>query len=260
MAAAPTAPIAESWPAPVDEPNQPPPNDPDEEHNSLPSAPMARHPFNWRDHIPALISLVLLLLLIIGTYLNYRYTDAGRLAAIDMADAQIEQLWGNIALRAQQCQPPAVVPTLDQITQEEVERDLQQEAVNIGKSLNVSLAWSAPVDLDLAVLEPSGARIYFEKPASGTSGKLDIDANRKEDSACKIVQGRNPVENISWDRPAPSGIYEVEVNLFSVCAVPSLGEVIPFTLFITRAGQPAQEILGEVSASSPTFSYSMELP
>ena len=71
---------------------------------------------------------------------------------------------------------------------------------------------------------------------------------------------RNPVENISWDRPAPSGIYEVEVNLFSVCAVPSPGEVIPFTLFITRAGQPAQEILGEVSASSPTFSYSMELP
>ncbi len=216
--------------------------------------------FNWRDHISSLICLLLLLLLIIGVFLNYRYSDTGRVAAIQMADTRIEQLWGAISQRAQQCQPPAVVPGLDQITPEEVQRGLQQGGVNIGKSLNVSLAWSAPVDLDLAVFEPGGSRINFENPISGTSGKLDIDANRKAGSTCQIVQGRKPVENISWDKPAPSGVYKIAVNLFSLCAVPSTANVIPFKLIITRAGQPAKEISGEVSASAPTFSYGMDFP
>lgn len=245
---------------PIDETNLP---DNDVEAEPVqPTTPVESSIFNWRDHIAALLCLLLLLLLFIGVYLNYHYTDPNRMAAIETADIRIEQLWGTIEQRAQQCQPPVAEPNLSPITPEQVQRDLKEEGVNIGEYLNISLAWSAPVDLDLAVHEPGGTLINFDQKVTITSGTLDIDANRFNPATmlCEVYGGRNPIENISWNRQPPHGTYVVHVSLFSLCTLSSRSESIPFTLLISKAGEPPLEIPGEVSTSAKTFVYYVKLP
>ena len=116
------------------------------------------------------------------------------------------------------------------------------------------------LDLDLAILEPGGNRIDFNNPRSSSSGKLDIDANRMVQGACKVVPGGNPVENISWDRSAPAGVYNINVNLYNLCSMLPPGDVIAFTLIITQSGQPPKEIRGEVSSSRQNFTQIVEMP
>jgi hypothetical protein len=141
-----------------------------------------------------------------------------------------------------------------------VGRDLQQRSVAIGSTLNISLAWTAPVDLDLAVVEPGGNRIDYSDPVSVTSGKLDLDANRKpSDHACLIEPGRTPVENISWDNSAKSGVYLVDVRLFSFCDMAPSQAAIPFKLIITEVGQQPREVTGQVGNSIPVFVHKLTL-
>lgn len=223
--------------------------------------PMARKRPLWFDRFAALLGLLLLLLLILGIYLNYRYTDAGRVAAIGLAQDRVDVLWGDIAQRAQQCGATEPLPPVDQLTPQSVERDLQQRSVAIGGTLNISLAWTTPVDLDLSVVEPGGTRIDYLHPVSATSGKLDLDANRKPaDHACLIEPGRTPVENISWENSAQSGVYRVEVRIFSLCDMVAGQAAIPFKLIFTAAGQQPREVTGQVGNSTPVFGYSMTLP
>ena len=90
----------------------------------------------------------------------------------------------------------------------------------------VSLAWDTESDLDLRVLDPSGAEIWkrninsFGPPAPGQApgssawmdgGILDFDSN----AAC-VIDGRRK-ENVIWKKTAPSGHYVVKVDTFSLC-------------------------------------------
>lgn len=91
--------------------------------------------------------------------------------------------------------------------------------------LLVSLAWDAPVDLDLYVELPTGVVVgpkninAFEPlpgvqpPADGTTlgGYHDYDANQ----GCELdLRNR---ENVVWQVPPPSGTYRVYAALFSAC-------------------------------------------
>jgi Ca-activated chloride channel family protein len=71
-----------------------------------------------------------------------------------------------------------------------------------------SLMWNNRNDLDLHVVDPSRAHIFYSHRRSYTGGELDVDMN---------VNGETlkPVENIYWPRDgAPEGRYRVWVNMF----------------------------------------------
>jgi len=70
--------------------------------------------------------------------------------------------------------------------------------------LRISLSWSNYDDLDIHVIEPSGKEIYFRNP----DRKLDVDMNARSGKS------RTPVENVSYARVVPNGIYRVWIHQF----------------------------------------------
>lgn len=80
--------------------------------------------------------------------------------------------------------------------------------------IQVSITWDTYTDVDLYVRDPSGAVIYYAQKTSPTGGALDLDSN----AACNPPFRQN--ENIFWPTlSAPSGRYDVWVNLWSACSV-----------------------------------------
>ncbi len=74
--------------------------------------------------------------------------------------------------------------------------------------ITISMLWSTADDLDLHVITPSGAEIYYSnKVADG--GTLDVDQNASSDN---IVA--NPIENIYFQSPLP-GTYKVFIVNYS---------------------------------------------
>lgn len=160
--------------------------------------------------------------------------------------AHVDQLWIQVEKKAAACFPPA--PPRPPLTSQEspatvssleVERRLKESEVVQGKYVNVTLAWKNQADLDLIVVEPSGAAVSMyendvRKSASG--GSLDIDAN-----ACQKMSGcasrPEPVENISWNIKPPSGRYDVYVALFSANVPLAQREDIPYTVVVTVGGK-----------------------
>lgn len=79
-------------------------------------------------------------------------------------------------------------------------------------SLQFSISWDAPTDVDLWVYEPSGERIYFGNRNSNTGGQLDLDSN----AGCTLDNVNN--ENITWPNATPpAGEYSVTANHWSSC-------------------------------------------
>ena len=94
-------------------------------------------------------------------------------------------------------------------------------------TLMVSLVWDSTADLDLHVIDPLGGEAYAENPntwqmpapgsappdpnAYKTGGILDRDAN------ARCVQDGQPAEDVSWQQPAPSGMYVVRVEPVAMC-------------------------------------------
>jgi hypothetical protein len=85
-----------------------------------------------------------------------------------------------------------------------------------GGSLQFTLAWTGPADLDLHALDPNGEEIYYRNQEAESGGELDHDAN----ADCNGVQDDDaPVENIFW--PAGSiapGRYSTWVRVYKECA------------------------------------------
>lgn len=82
------------------------------------------------------------------------------------------------------------------------------------------LAWDRLADLDLHVVDPTGAEIWANKPsatatAGDAAGQLDFDSN----GSC-VLDGRNR-EYVVYATTAPPGQYTVRVDTFSLCAEPS---------------------------------------
>jgi hypothetical protein len=79
--------------------------------------------------------------------------------------------------------------------------------------VRVTLSWGDTNDLDLHVIDPSGAEIFYASPTSSSGGMLDVDANPGCNSPTTT-----PVENIFWPAgAAPIGAYTVLVNFFEAC-------------------------------------------
>lgn len=100
-----------------------------------------------------------------------------------------------------------------------------------GGDIQVSVTWNTDADVDLHVVEPSGAEIYYGSTTSGTGGELDIDAN----AACS-VSGLTQ-ENIGWPAgSAAPGTYIVRVDYWDACGAVQTDYIVTVSL---RPGVPS---------------------
>lgn len=86
--------------------------------------------------------------------------------------------------------------------------------INVGTGdVQMNVTWDTKADLDLHVVDPSGAEIYWGARTSSTGGRLDLDSN----AACATDGPR--AENIFWASGliAPRGEYVVRVDHWSSC-------------------------------------------
>jgi hypothetical protein len=74
-----------------------------------------------------------------------------------------------------------------------------------------SLFFDVSMDLDLHVVEPGGAKVYYAEPTSDAGGALNLDSN----PGCSLDNVNN--EHIGW-ADAPAGTYSVRVNYYAVCS------------------------------------------
>jgi hypothetical protein len=200
----------------------------DAEAPSIAQVPPALFP--WRFIALAILSLILILGILSFRGFNSQST------LIDQLHYQIDQLWARVGSKVVACFPATALPRPSIITQDDINRRLRSHSVEPGQSVNVSLAWSSRVDLDLEVVEPSGNRINYSQPTSPSGGALDIDAN-----FCDVANRCNymaaPVENISWKSIAPKGTYLVYVNLFSMNDLALSSAGVDFSIYVTANGE-----------------------
>lgn len=90
----------------------------------------------------------------------------------------------------------------------------------------ITLIWSGPDDVDLHVICPSGAEIYYSRDAA-CGGVLDVDANAGSQTM------PNPVENITFGDDMQDGTYRIKVVLFDN---PSRQNPLPFRVRIRNGG------------------------
>lgn len=74
--------------------------------------------------------------------------------------------------------------------------------------LTVSLIWYDKNDLDLHVVCPGGAKVWFQEERAG-GGVLEVDRN---DNQLNLTDA--PVEHVRWEAAPPPGRYRVIVNFF----------------------------------------------
>jgi len=88
--------------------------------------------------------------------------------------------------------------------------------------VQVNITWDSKADIDLHVLDPSGAEIYWAGRTSSSGGQLDLDSN----AGCGSDGPR--AENIFWANGlvAPHGDYIVRVDNWSSCGVPLTNYVV----------------------------------
>lgn len=87
-----------------------------------------------------------------------------------------------------------------------------------GGGLVVTLAWDAPVDLDLYVTEPGLETVYFANRKSAHGGVLERDARCADAPAGRRAAGATEprLEAIRWPAP-PAGQYRVAVDFIETC-------------------------------------------
>jgi hypothetical protein len=88
--------------------------------------------------------------------------------------------------------------------------------INVGTGdVQMNITWDSKADVDLHVIDPSGAEIYWAGRTSPTGGQLDLDSN----AGCASDGPR--AENIFWASGliAPRGEFTVRVDYWSACTV-----------------------------------------
>lgn len=100
-----------------------------------------------------------------------------------------------------------------------------------GGDIQVSVTWNSDADVDLHVVEPGSAEIYYGAPTSGNGGELDIDAN----AACSVSALTQ--ENIGWPAGAAApGSYIVRLDYWDACGALSTDWILTVSL---RPGVPS---------------------
>jgi hypothetical protein len=121
--------------------------------------------------------------------------------------------------------------------------------LNLGTGdVQVTLLWDNGNDLDLHVVDPSGAEIYFSNPRSSTGGSLDHD-----DTAGCSTSGTH-VENVFWPTGgAPPGRYRVVVKNYTSCGSPT-----QYRLRVTVGGHVIRDSTATLAATDGTESPPFE--
>jgi len=88
--------------------------------------------------------------------------------------------------------------------------------------VQINLTWDSKADMDLHVVDPSGAEIYWAARTSPTGGQLDLDSN----AACATDGPR--AENIFWASGlvAPHGDFVVRVDHWANCTAVQTNYVV----------------------------------
>jgi len=76
--------------------------------------------------------------------------------------------------------------------------------------VTVTLRWTAAVDLDLYVTDPSLETAYFANPRTASGGVLEVDAR------CADPPRDDHSERVRWTKPPP-GRYRVGVDFLETC-------------------------------------------
>lgn len=105
----------------------------------------------------------------------------------------------------------------------------QPRQVLLSEGLQVTLAWSAPADLNLEVRDPVGNTLFFNSRTSPIGGTFGFDAN----GFCQVISP-NPVETATW-APGflPTGNYEILVFYRQACQTP---DPVEFTVTVSVNG------------------------
>lgn len=92
-----------------------------------------------------------------------------------------------------------------------IKEKVKKAGGNVNGVLRCSLHWFNYDDLDIHVVEPHGAYIYYSDKYSYSSGMLDVDMN-----AGSIRESRDAVENIVWtnSNKMVEGVYTLYINNF----------------------------------------------
>lgn len=104
-------------------------------------------------------------------------------------------------------------------------------ALEVGTGdIQVTATWDTDSDVDLHVVDPDGAEIYWADRTSPSGGTLDLDSN----AACAGDNVRN--ENITWAvGTAPQGTYTVRLDYWSSCSAFETN----YTVLINNGGDVA---------------------
>lgn len=107
--------------------------------------------------------------------------------------------------------------------------------------VQVNITWDSKADVDLHVLDPSGAEIYWAGRSSATGGQLDLDSN----AGCASDGPR--AENIFWATGlvAPRGEYIVRVDYWSSCTSVTTNYVVT----VNVKGRPPRVFSGVLTGT-----------
>jgi len=152
----------------------------------------------------------------------------------------------------------ALAPAFVAANRDELESLMPPEPVDSGGftvptdlgsgDIQVTLFWTAPVDLDLKVTDPDGFLISYSNRTSPSGGHLDRDANYP----CATDITPSPVENIFWpEGEASRGSYGIQVWYTSPCS--TAGGPVEFTLIVRIGGRTVIEESRSLDSSGSSY-------
>jgi hypothetical protein len=111
----------------------------------------------------------------------------------------------------------------------------------------LSLAWDAPVDLDLWLVTPSGVTLSPKHPTTALASDAGVPASAGEldhDSDANCVVDTVSREDVVWKDAPQAGTYLAYADLFSACGQPSVRFTL--SLYVAEPADGGDEQLVQV--------------
>lgn len=106
-------------------------------------------------------------------------------------------------------------------------------------ALQVTLAWSAPVDLDLFLTDPAGEALYFANNPTRAGARLASDAR------CAALAAGAPAREVAVVAAPAAGRWRVGVDFMDACGTGR--ETVPFRVAVDLGGA-RRAVAGEARA------------